>query len=83
MPQAGRPEESNLTAGLVSSRATGKRAAEESRDSRLWRSVVIGEHHIDMKCIESYRRVISHGGMQTQMLQNFCSFQNFLSFKLC
>uniref|UniRef100_A0A668AQH5 CRAL-TRIO domain-containing protein n=1 Tax=Myripristis murdjan TaxID=586833 RepID=A0A668AQH5_9TELE len=39
-------------------------AAEERRDSRLWRSVVIGEqeHRIDMKCIEPYQRVISHGG---------------------
>ncbi|XP_077418249.1 uncharacterized protein LOC144049321 isoform X2 [Vanacampus margaritifer] len=33
-------------------------------DGRLWRSVVIGEqeHRIDMKCIEAYKRVISHGG---------------------
>ncbi|XP_067376734.1 uncharacterized protein [Channa argus] len=39
-------------------------AAVESRDSKLWRSVVIGdqEHRIDMKCIEPYKRVISHGG---------------------
>uniref|UniRef100_A0A671VKR4 CRAL-TRIO domain-containing protein n=1 Tax=Sparus aurata TaxID=8175 RepID=A0A671VKR4_SPAAU len=39
-------------------------SAEESRDGRLWRSVVIGEqeHRIDMKCIEPYKRVISHGG---------------------
>ncbi|XP_056143400.1 protein prune homolog 2-like isoform X2 [Lampris incognitus] len=38
--------------------------AEERSDSRLWRSVVIGEqeHRIDMKCIEAYQRVISHGG---------------------
>ncbi|XP_061672015.1 uncharacterized protein LOC133498840 [Syngnathoides biaculeatus] len=33
-------------------------------DSQLWRSVVIGEqeHRIDMKSIEAYKRVISHGG---------------------
>ncbi|XP_077570505.1 uncharacterized protein LOC144195040 isoform X3 [Stigmatopora nigra] len=33
-------------------------------DSRVWRIVVIGEqeHRIDMKCIEAYKRVISHGG---------------------
>nr|XP_057926425.1 protein prune homolog 2-like isoform X2 [Doryrhamphus excisus] len=33
-------------------------------DGRLWRSVVIGEqeHRIDMKCIEAYKRVVSHGG---------------------
>ncbi|KAM9391468.1 protein prune homolog 2-like, partial [Pholidichthys leucotaenia] len=38
--------------------------AEGRRESRLWRSVVIGEqeHRIDMKCIEPYKRVISHGG---------------------
>ncbi|CAL8346264.1 unnamed protein product [Lota lota] len=38
--------------------------AEERRDSALWRSVVIGEqeHSVDMKCIEPYRRVVSHGG---------------------
>uniref|UniRef100_A0A8C6Q3E6 CRAL-TRIO domain-containing protein n=1 Tax=Nothobranchius furzeri TaxID=105023 RepID=A0A8C6Q3E6_NOTFU len=37
---------------------------EERGDTRLWRSVVIGEqeHRIDMKCIEPYRKVISHGG---------------------
>ncbi|XP_056275144.1 protein prune homolog 2-like isoform X2 [Pseudoliparis swirei] len=42
----------------------GHGAAEENRGSRLWRSVVIGEqeHRIDMKCIDSYKRVISHGG---------------------
>uniref|UniRef100_A0A671VJX0 CRAL-TRIO domain-containing protein n=1 Tax=Sparus aurata TaxID=8175 RepID=A0A671VJX0_SPAAU len=52
-------------AGAASSDAiAGHRAAEESRDGRLWRSVVIGEqeHRIDMKCIEPYKRVISHGG---------------------
>ncbi|XP_057687124.1 uncharacterized protein LOC130912954 isoform X2 [Corythoichthys intestinalis] len=37
---------------------------EGHEDGRLWRSVVIGEqeHRIDMKCIEAYKRVISHGG---------------------
>lgn len=61
-------EESDQGAGAASSDAiAGHRAAEESRDGRLWRSVVIGEqeHRIDMKCIEPYKRVISHGGMQT------------------
>ncbi|XP_070820924.1 serine-rich adhesin for platelets-like [Chaetodon trifascialis] len=59
----GDSEESDLGAGAASSVA-GHRAAEESRDHRLWRSVVIGEqeHRIDMKCIEPYKRVISHGG---------------------
>uniref|UniRef100_A0A671VM25 CRAL-TRIO domain-containing protein n=1 Tax=Sparus aurata TaxID=8175 RepID=A0A671VM25_SPAAU len=58
-------EESDQGAGAASSDAiAGHRAAEESRDGRLWRSVVIGEqeHRIDMKCIEPYKRVISHGG---------------------
>ncbi|XP_049619696.1 uncharacterized protein [Syngnathus scovelli] len=38
--------------------------SEGLEDGRLWRSVVIGEqeHRIDMKCIEAYKRVISHGG---------------------
>lgn len=72
MLQTGDAEESNLGAGAASSEAiAGHRAAEESRDGRLWRSVVIGEqeHRIDMKCIEPYKRVISHGGTQTQMLK--------------
>ncbi len=69
MLQTGDLEEANLGAGPASS--DGHRAAGESRDSRLWRSVVIGEqeHRIDMKCIEPYKRVISHGGRQTQMLE--------------
>ncbi|KAF7652954.1 hypothetical protein LDENG_00089770 [Lucifuga dentata] len=61
----GDSEEYNLDAGAATSDVVpGHSAGEESRDSRLWRSVVIGEqeHRIDMKCIESYKRVISHGG---------------------
>ncbi|XP_029019943.1 uncharacterized protein LOC114863216 isoform X3 [Betta splendens] len=51
-------------AGPASGAEAAGRAAEGGRDSRLWRSVVIGEqeHRIDMKCIEPYKRVISHGG---------------------
>lgn len=66
MSQTGVSQESNLGAGASSSGAmAGRRAAGESRVSRLWRTVVIGEqeHRIDMKCIEPYKRVISHGGM--------------------
>ncbi|XP_061483559.1 protein prune homolog 2 isoform X2 [Rhineura floridana] len=39
-------------------------AEEEREDNRLWRTVVIGEQEqrIDMKAIESYKKVISHGG---------------------
>ncbi|XP_063151232.1 protein prune homolog 2 [Candoia aspera] len=39
-------------------------AEEEREDSRLWRTVVIGdqEQRIDMKAIEPYKKVISHGG---------------------
>uniref|UniRef100_A0A8C7YWT0 CRAL-TRIO domain-containing protein n=1 Tax=Oryzias sinensis TaxID=183150 RepID=A0A8C7YWT0_9TELE len=58
-------EESHAVAGAAPSNSTSAHgAAEESRGSRLWRSVLIGEqeHRIDMKCIEPYKRVISHGG---------------------
>ncbi|KAF1389206.1 hypothetical protein PFLUV_G00071030 [Perca fluviatilis] len=51
--------------GAASSDAiAGHRSAEESSENRLWRSVMVGEqeHRIDMKCIEPYKRVISHGG---------------------
>ncbi|KAM8887356.1 uncharacterized protein AB9W97_013976 isoform 2-T3 [Spinachia spinachia] len=61
----GESEKSNLAAGAASRDAmAGHRAADEGREDKLWRSVVIGEqeHRIDMKCIESYKRVISHGG---------------------
>lgn len=39
-------------------------AEEERQDGKLWRTVVIGEqeHRINMKIIEPYMRVISHGG---------------------
>ncbi|XP_076014537.1 protein prune homolog 2 [Genypterus blacodes] len=39
-------------------------AEEERQDARLWRTVVIGEqeHRINMKCIEPFKRVVSHGG---------------------
>ncbi|XP_062985433.1 protein prune homolog 2 isoform X2 [Elgaria multicarinata webbii] len=39
-------------------------AEEEREDNRLWRTVVIGdqEQRIDMKAIEPYKKVISHGG---------------------
>ncbi|KAK7933825.1 hypothetical protein WMY93_004721 [Mugilogobius chulae] len=44
--------------------AAAPSAPGQSRESRLWRSVLIGEqeHRIDMKSIEPYKRVISHGG---------------------
>ncbi|XP_074022462.1 protein prune homolog 2 [Numenius arquata] len=39
-------------------------AEEEREDNKLWRTVVIGEQEqrIDMKVIEPYKKVISHGG---------------------
>ncbi|XP_034152969.1 protein prune homolog 2 isoform X4 [Esox lucius] len=39
-------------------------AEEERQDAKLWRAVIIGEqeHRINMKIIEPYQRVISHGG---------------------
>ncbi|XP_024131502.1 protein prune homolog 2 isoform X1 [Oryzias melastigma] len=60
-------EESHAAAGAAPS-ASRHGAAEESRGSRLWRSVLIGEqeHRIDMKCIEPYKRVISHGGYYSE-----------------
>uniref|UniRef100_A0A3Q2PER1 CRAL-TRIO domain-containing protein n=1 Tax=Fundulus heteroclitus TaxID=8078 RepID=A0A3Q2PER1_FUNHE len=50
--------------GAASSEAAKECRAEEKEDGRLWRSVVIGEqeHRIDMKCIQPYKKVISHGG---------------------
>lgn len=39
-------------------------ADEEREESRRWRVFRIGEqeHRVDMKAIEPYKRVISHGG---------------------
>ncbi|XP_031603184.1 BCL2/adenovirus E1B 19 kDa protein-interacting protein 2 isoform X1 [Oreochromis aureus] len=39
-------------------------ASEEREDSRRWKMLRIGdqEHRVDMKAIEPYKRVISHGG---------------------
>ncbi|XP_077105139.1 protein prune homolog 2 isoform X5 [Ranitomeya variabilis] len=39
-------------------------AEEERADNKLWRTVIIGdqEQRIDMKVIEPYKKVISHGG---------------------
>lgn len=39
-------------------------AEEERQDGKLWRTVIIGEqeHRINMKIIEPYMKVISHGG---------------------
>ncbi|XP_055742284.1 uncharacterized protein LOC129826035 isoform X2 [Salvelinus fontinalis] len=61
----GDPQGSNQEADREPSEAIPEYSAEEERqDAKLWRTVVIGEqeHRIDMKCIESYQRVISHGG---------------------
>ncbi|KAM4746047.1 uncharacterized protein FYW61_017203 isoform 2-T2 [Anableps anableps] len=57
-------EEAGLGAGAASGDAAAECRGEEKGDDRLWRSVVIGEqeHRIDMKCIQSYKKVISHGG---------------------
>lgn len=39
-------------------------ATEEKEDGRRWRMFRIGEqdHRVDMKAIEPYKKVISHGG---------------------
>ncbi|XP_054905051.1 uncharacterized protein LOC129372072 isoform X2 [Poeciliopsis prolifica] len=57
-------EEAGVGAGAASGDAAAERQGEEKGDDRLWRSVVIGEqeHRIDMKCIQPYKKVISHGG---------------------
>uniref|UniRef100_A0A3B5L1A8 CRAL-TRIO domain-containing protein n=1 Tax=Xiphophorus couchianus TaxID=32473 RepID=A0A3B5L1A8_9TELE len=56
--------QAGLGAGAASGDAAAERRGEEKGDDRLWRSVVIGEqeHRIDMKCIQPYKKVISHGG---------------------
>ena len=60
------PESStaNKDSGQESESIPEYTAEEEREDNRLWRTVVIGEQEqrIDMKVIEPYRRVISHGG---------------------
>lgn len=45
-------------------------AEEEREDNRLWRTVVIGdqEQRIDMKAIEPFKKVISHGGTEKKNL---------------
>lgn len=55
-------------------------AEEEREDNRLWRTVVIGEQEqrIDMKVIEPYRRVISHGGDSGNLL---CSLAGQMTLK--
>ncbi|XP_034025459.1 uncharacterized protein LOC117509960 [Thalassophryne amazonica] len=65
LPRKGDSGDVNVHAEPPSTGAVaGRGGAEGGRDSRLWRTVVIGEqeHRIDMKCIEPYKRVISHGG---------------------
>uniref|UniRef100_A0A674PI29 CRAL-TRIO domain-containing protein n=1 Tax=Takifugu rubripes TaxID=31033 RepID=A0A674PI29_TAKRU len=59
--EADRHEESNLGAGAEPSGA-------ENGDDRMWRSIAMGEqeHRIDMKSIEPYKRVISHGGFYAE-----------------
>ncbi|XP_060243175.1 protein prune homolog 2 isoform X3 [Meriones unguiculatus] len=54
----------NQSSGQESESIPEYTAEEEREDNRLWRTVVIGEQEqrIDMKVIEPYRRVISHGG---------------------
>ncbi|XP_008586855.1 PREDICTED: protein prune homolog 2-like [Galeopterus variegatus] len=61
-----RPEDptANKDSGQESESIPEYTVEEEREDNRLWRTVVIGEQEqrIDMKVIEPYRRVISHGG---------------------
>lgn len=52
-------------------------AAEEKEDGRRWRMFRIGEqdHRVDMKAIEPYKKVISHGGKNYQRLLRFFLIQ--------
>nr|BAE37405.1 unnamed protein product [Mus musculus] len=61
----------NKSSGQESESIPEYTAEEEREDNRLWRTVVIGEQEqrIDMKVIEPYRRVISHGGTQSVRVQ--------------
>lgn len=54
-------EAPHLSAGVAAAEA------EENRDGRMWRRITVAEqeHRIDMRSIEPYKRVISHGGRQT------------------
>lgn len=56
-------------------------AEEERADNKLWRTVIIGEQEqrINMKAIEPYKKVISHGGMET-VCNISCLFTLSLSF---
>lgn len=47
-------------------------ATEEREESRRWRVFRIGEqeHRVDMKAIEPYKRVISHGGNRHSSMPN-------------
>ncbi|XP_062409643.1 protein prune homolog 2-like isoform X4 [Sardina pilchardus] len=59
------PRASSRVAGRESSQPVPTTSAEEEQqDAKLWRTVVIGEqeHRINMKSIDPYKRVISHGG---------------------
>lgn len=48
--------------------------AEEKDDGRRWRMFRIGEqdHRVDMKAIEPYKKVISHGGKDWGRAQGNC-----------
>lgn len=61
-------------------------ATEEKEDGRRWRMFRIGEqdHRVDMKAIEPYKKVISHGGEAGAALWVCeCSVRNLLLSKMC
>lgn len=51
-------------------------ASEEREEGRRWRVFRIGdqEHRVDMKAIEPYKKVISHGGQWCCIIVRLCSF---------
>ncbi|XP_052830300.1 protein prune homolog 2 isoform X2 [Octopus bimaculoides] len=51
-------------------------AEQENADSKHWKSIVIGEKHfrIDMKVVEPYKKILSHGGYMGEDLNAIIVF---------
>ena len=58
------PELESIATTPVSDRIPELTAEEELEDERRWKSFRVGANdiHIDLKAIQPYRRVLSHGG---------------------
>lgn len=57
--------------------------SEEREEGRRWRVFRIGdqEHRVDMKAIEPYKRVISHGGWWYYIVKRGTLAQDYSHFK--